>query len=115
MRFRPGGTSEISRWWNSMVSAQILKCVFPAAVPPDLRKRLCPSDEAAYYLLGYAPNRARVGIAQEIIGVIHSGRLKTSRTSGGKAAGKTRFKICVDTLEFHHRLISAAPPARRVV
>ena len=54
-------------------------------MPPDLRKRLCPSDEAAYYLPGYAPNRARRGIAQRIIGAIH-GRLKTSRTSGGIAA-----------------------------
>jgi hypothetical protein len=33
-----------------------------------------------------APNRARWGIARKIIEAIHSGRLKTSRTSSGKAA-----------------------------
>src|SRR5262245_34645948 len=35
--------------------------VFPAAMPPDVRKRLCPSGDTAYFLPGYAPDRAQGG------------------------------------------------------
>jgi len=45
-------------------------------------------SEATLFLLGYAPIRAQAGTARKKNGEIRSGRLKTSRTSGGVAAKK---------------------------
>ncbi len=62
-------------------------------MPPDVRKWLCPSEEATHFLPGYAPNRPQGGRAQKKIGGTCSGRLKTSHTSGGKAAKNIYEKL----------------------
>src|SRR5262249_56165348 len=71
-----------------------LNCVFPAALPPDVRKWLCPSAAGTLLFSWAIPSMVRRrGPAPKKFEEVCSGRSKTSRTSGGKAAKNNFTKL----------------------
>ena len=57
-----------------------------AALPPDVRRRLCPAESSQLKIFGAAPQSR--GIAPKEVKEVCAGRSETSRTSGGRAAGR---------------------------